>query len=92
MAIAGYNFQCSLLGKAVSEPESLPGSREGGRKAYQEFYRAGSLQRCDSPPPPHAPHFTLQLKGVGWGLKKVEFLLPAASWTNCGSVFCHSCL
>lgn len=76
VAIAGYNnFQCNLLGKIVSEPESLPGSQEGGSRSYQEFYRVGSHKRCVPP----SPHFTRQLNGVEWGLKKLDFLLPAAS-------------
>lgn len=34
------------------------------------------VTRGVSPPP---PHFTRQLNGVEWGLKKLDFLLPAAS-------------
>lgn len=75
VAIAGYNnFQCNLLGKSASEPESLRGSQEGGSGPYQEFYRAGSHKRCVPP-----SHFTPQLKGVEWGLKKLDFPLRAAS-------------
>lgn len=79
VAIAGYNnFQRNLLGKAVSEPESLPGSQEGGRRPYQEFYHAGSHQRCDFPSPSPSTFYPV-VEGCGLGAKEGYFPLSAAS-------------
>lgn len=48
LAIVGYtNFQCQLLDKAVSEPESCLGSQKGGRRPRLELYQALSHQMCD---------------------------------------------